>query len=241
MTPEEIRAELFKTKDEGYLKRNATQMILGTQTGTRVAADMAYDEDSLYIFTRVSDRTQVPNGADCDAITYFLDVLDTSDERPQTGCYRIGIRMDGSLMRPYYGADGKWLYGSTDDLSLRTETSQTGSYYIVETAIPWSDLGLTAAPTGQRLAFALECVDNRQGSAYTETIPDAHTDKPWTWMELRLQPKPDDTGIRGIATSSTPARETVAVPASLTGLPMTIIRERHSNGSIVTRKILNRR
>ena len=43
--------------NEGYKTRTATQILLGTQTGTRVAADMAYDLDSLYFVARVSDRT----------------------------------------------------------------------------------------------------------------------------------------------------------------------------------------
>ena len=47
------------TAGEGYKTRTATQILLGTQTGTRVTADMAYDRDSLYVVARVSDRTQV--------------------------------------------------------------------------------------------------------------------------------------------------------------------------------------
>lgn len=229
------------TNGEGYLKRNATQMILGTQTGTRVAADLAYDTDSLYFFTRVSDRTQVPNGADCDAITLYFDMQDTCDELPQQGCYKFGIRRNGTLMRPYYGADGRWSYGSPSDLKMRTATSSSSGYYIIETAIPWSDFGLQEPPVGQRLAFAIECVDNRSGTPYTESIPDAHPDKPWTWMELRLGEKPEDTAIGSVEKTFYPIERIVNLSSYYPGLPLTVIRERQPDGTIKTRKILNRK
>lgn len=227
-----------QSSGEGYMKRNATQIILGSQTGTRVAADLAYDDDSLYVFARISDRTQVPNGANCDAITLMIDALDTCDERPQSGCYRLGIRRDATLMRPFYGADGKWNYGAASDLNIRTATSSTSNYYIIEAAIPWTDLGLTAPPVGQRIGFAIECTDNRQGNAYTETIPDAHPDRPWTWMELRLGPKTEDMAIHGIYRDEGNGCDTVNLPAFYTGLPLKVVCRRQADGTLSTRKIL---
>ena len=230
-----------QTSGEGYMKRNATQMILGTQTGTRVAADLAYDDDSLYVFARISDRTPVPNGADCDAIVMLIDAADTCDEHPQAGCYRFGIRRDGSLMRPFYGSEGKWNYGNTNDLNIRAATTSAATYYIIEAAIPWADLGLSAPPVGQRMAFAIESTDNRQGNAYTETIPDAHPDRPWTWMELRLGAKSADMAIRGVERDACTEADTIALPTIYTGLALTIVRQRQADGSLTIRKMLCKR
>lgn len=46
------------------------------------------------------------------------------------------------------------------------------------------------------MAAAIEVTDNRDGTVLHETIPDVDQQRPWTWMELRLQPLPD--GIHDI-------------------------------------------
>ena len=183
------------TANEGYKTRTGTQILLGSQTGTRVAADLAYDLDSLYIVARVSDRTQVSSGANCDGLTLLLDVTDNVNASPQNGCYKVIMRMDGSVYRVQTGKSGGWSSIDKSLLPLRTATSSSSSYYIVEVAIPWSSFSLSEAPTDRRLAFALECTDNRQGTVYTESIPDANQSKPYTWMPLLLGTTPENAGI----------------------------------------------
>ena len=183
------------TANEGYKTRTGTQILLGSQTGTRVTADLAYDYDSLYVVARVSDRTQVSSGANCDGVTLLIDVSGQANATPQEGCIKAMIRMDGSIYRLFSGRNGSWYNTSKASLPLRAATSVSTSYYIVEVAIPWSGFALSEPPTGRQLAFALECTDNRNGSVYTETIPDADQSKPYTWMPLVLGEMPENAGI----------------------------------------------
>ena len=183
------------TAGEGYKTRTATQIMLGTQTGTRVTADMAYDRDSLYVVTRVSDRTQVAGGANADGVTLMIDVSGQVTSAPEEGCYKLMLRPDGTFYRLQKGGNSAWKTADKSTLPLRCVATQTSSYYIIEVAIPWSGLALSEPPTDRRLAFTLECTDNRSGTAYTETIPDANQMRPYTWMELRLGEMAEETGI----------------------------------------------
>ena len=189
------------TAGEGYMTRTATQIILGTQTGTRVTADMAYDRDSLYVVTRVSDRTQVTSGANADGVTLMLDVSGQVTSAPEEGCYKLMLRPDGTFYRLQKGGNSAWKTADKSTLPLRCVATQTSSYYIVEVAIPWSGLALSEPPTDRRLAFTLECTDNRSGTAYTETIPDASQMRPYTWMEMQLGEMTEETGIEAHSTA----------------------------------------
>ena len=183
------------TANEGYKTRTATQILLGSQTGTRVAADMAYDRDSLYVVARVSDRTQVASGANADGLTLMIDVSGQVTSAPQEGCYKLMLRPDGTFYRLQKGGNSTWKTADKSTLPLRSAATQTSSYYIIEVAIPWSGLALSEPPTDRRLAFTLECTDNRSGTAYTETIPDASQMRPYTWIEMRLGKMAEETGI----------------------------------------------
>ena len=183
------------TAKEGYKTRTATQILLGAHTGTRVTADMAYDRDSLYVVTRVSDRTQVASGANADGVTLMLDVSGQVTSAPEEGCYKLMLRPDGTFYRLQKGSNSSWKTADKSTLPLRCAATQTSSYYIIEVAIPWSSLALSNPPTDRRLAFTLECTDNRSGTVYTETIPDASQMRPYTWMEMRLGEMGEETGI----------------------------------------------
>ena len=60
------------------------------------------------------------------------------------------------------------------------------------------------------MSAALEVSDNRNGTVLTESIPDASSAKPWTWMEFRLQPLPD-------------AVRDISVERSVAGSPLSAI------------------
>lgn len=194
------------TANEGYFSRTAKQVLLGSQTGTRVAADLAYDQDSLYFVARVSDRTQVLNGANADELTLMLDLTGEVNQAPQNGCYKISLRPDGTFFRLQKGLKSAWRAADKTVLPLRTAATTASSYYILEVAMPWSGLGLTAPPLGQRLAFTLECTDNRSGVAYVESIPDAQQIRPYTWMPLYLGNMPEEVSVRPVFHPSTKGR-----------------------------------
>lgn len=174
---------------EGYLKVGS-QVMLGTQTGTRVQADFAYDQDSLYFFARVFDNTITTSGSNADAVSLLLAIDNSTDSAPQKGCYRFQMRTDGNLVL-YCGSNNSWRRVSPTNYPLHLFPNIGASFYSLEAAIPWSTLGEASPPVGRRMSAAIEVSDNRNGTVLTESIPDASSAKPWTWMEFRLQPLPD--------------------------------------------------
>lgn len=172
------------TRNEGYYHPTCTQVRLGTKTGVLTLADFAYDTDSLYFVCRVSDRTQDDtNGAQGDAVRLLIDAADVSDTKPQEGVYSHLFRLDGKIQR-WQGRDGSWK--RNDECGIRFAIGRSNSYYVLEAAIPWADLGQTEAPTSHRMGIGIEIQDRRNNAIVSEIIPDVSINAPWTWMSLWL-------------------------------------------------------
>lgn len=187
------------TASEGYLFADASQIKLGTQCGTRVLSDFAYDLDSLYFIARVYDSTPASTGTNADLVTLLLDVDGSTDTAPAASSYRFQFRTAGNYIAQY-GHNHSWRRVTDANFSLRQVVNVYHNNYILEVAIPWTALGKTQPPVGTRMAAAIEVTDNRDGKLLKEGLPDVDHQRPWTWMEMRLQPLPD--AIRDIKDNS---------------------------------------
>lgn len=192
-----------QTRNEGYYKPMATQMILGREYGTRFTGDYVYNNDSLYFTSRVSDTDQVAvTGSFGDGISLYLDTRYASATYPEAGIFRFFFRLDGT-MQVMYGEEGgrTWLRKADGDtLNVNYKVSRAGTYYIVEAAIPWKGLGFDTAPVGQMMR-ANVMLQNRSKTNSTpvyEMLPDAKRDASWSWMDFVLLENPAD-GMREVA------------------------------------------
>lgn len=182
-------------RNEGYYKPTATQMILGREHGTRFTGDFAYDNDSLYFTSRVSDTDQMPlPGSFGDGVSLYLDTKNVSATYPTEGIYRFFFRLNGT-MQVMYGEEGKRTWQRKeegDTLNVNYKVSHTATYYVVEAAIPWESLGFNVPPTGGMMR-ANVMLQNRGKSSNTplyEMLPDAKRDASWSWMDLMLLDSP---------------------------------------------------
>ena len=187
----EISVDGKQATNEGYYKRAATQIILGQQQGVRFTGDFAYDRDSLYFTTRVSDRTQNPNsGTNTDGVALLLDTDDLCSASPIVGMYRFFFRLDGGL-DVWVGTDRKrWAVDRSEAVStIRSVVKNTTTYYIIEAAIPWSYLEMNFPPIGRQMRVALELSDRRAAAStepVLELMPDCQRNASWTYMPFRL-------------------------------------------------------
>lgn len=184
------------TRNEGYYRSNATQVMLGTQEGVRFNADYAYTEDSLYLISRVYDTTFTPkHNSRSDGVQFFFDADYASDSVPVSGMHRIFLRADTTVQ--YWRGDDEqqtWVSATLEGVNMKQTTYS--SYYTVEAAIPWKSLGIK--PEGGKLMRATVMLqDNRSSNrdVHQETLPDAKVSKSYTWMDLRLVPKEETNGI----------------------------------------------
>lgn len=183
------------TAKEGYLRPKSNQVMLGGQNGVRSQADFAYDEDSLYVFAKVLDRTPYSNVTQCDGVRLLLDANGTGAENVQEGVYCLFLRLD-STVQAWRGANRTWKKNEAEGINLRVVPSRTN--YVMEAAIPWSIFGKATAPVGEPMRLAIEVQDRQASTTLTERIPDAQMNKPYTWMEFRLLPKDGTDGISSI-------------------------------------------
>ena len=191
-----------QTRGEGYFKPLATQVILGTEKGTRFTADFAYDDDSLYISARASDRTQYPirNTTYTDGISIYLDAKNLCESTISDDLYKIFMRLDSTVWF-YKGVTNTHRFVKQDDNDIRLCVQRRSTYYIMEAAVPWSELGFEKAPVNQVMRLNVELSNRTSESSSTltkEMLPDAKANSSWTWMEFRLQPNPDETGISSV-------------------------------------------
>jgi hypothetical protein len=187
------------TRNEGYFTSLATQILLGVETGTRTIADFAYDNDSLYFITRVTDKLQNDDPTSySDGVTLLLDCENESYPAPSDNCCRIFFQLAGSYVG-YKGssAQNKWIKTNIEGIKLKKTTAST--YYILEAAIPWKAIGVTSSPSGKTMRANIILQDRGQSTTdiQTESIPDAKRDAPYTWMEFYLRPN-GETGIESV-------------------------------------------
>ena len=197
-----------QTAMEGYYMPNATQLLLGHSSNkVRYTADFAYDDDSLYFTSRVSDATQHPLSTSYgDGVTLFLDCGYASEEQPVDKIHRLFFRLDGSIAT-YEGSTEKrrWLPSNLE--KVRSVVTKAKKYYIVEAAIPWASLGYAAPPVGQLMRANVMLHDNRDGgnNVVYDMMPDAQRDASWTWMDFVLLKNPTPTAIGSVGTSDNDA------------------------------------
>ena len=171
------------TEGEGYMRSNPSQIMLGTQTGTQTLADFAYDEDSLYFIARTADPTFVSRRGTTDNVRLMIDADNVSSTSPQEGMYCFSFRRD-AVCRAWHGGDGSW--NETDASMINMKVTSGEQSYTVEAAIPWSALGKSEPPVGQRMAATVEIENVGEDATTTERIPDAQRNASWTYMEFRL-------------------------------------------------------
>jgi len=188
------------TRNEGYYNPTAQQIQLGVETGTRMIADFAYDNDSLYFIARVTDKTQKAIvGSYGDGVTLELDYENESFAAPSDACRRFFLRLYGTY-DSYIGSSTLNKWTKTTIEGIRQVVGAASAYYIIEAAIPWSALGVTS-PQGKTMRANVICQNRGESTTdiATEGIVDANRDKPYTWMDLYLQPS-GETGIKHVKT-----------------------------------------
>lgn len=184
-----------RTNAEGYFSTKADQIMMGSETETYTYADLAYDNDSLYVSCRVYDRTQVSEGEHADVVSLGIETAAASFTTPQPTSFRYDISPDGTLAL-YQGTGTTWtaLEGSSAHLAMDTKTTT----YTFEIAIPWTDLGVAEVPVGNAMTFNIQVTNGDGSTQVVERIADAKPDGPYTWMPLNFHASGEEVSVRQV-------------------------------------------
>ena len=182
------------TKEDGYYDASARQVPMGNETGTFSYADFCYDSEALYMTCQVYRREPRSEEPFPDGVNFYVESKGASTDVPIASAYRFGMLPDGTLSVSKGNGSG---WTQTDLPAVQVASNISGTNYRLEVAIPWSAIGLSAAPVGQNLSVNLEILTGDGTQQIVERIPDASATKPATWMPLKLIAG-DPTGIGGI-------------------------------------------
>jgi len=155
------------------------QVPMGNETGTFSYADFSYDADTLYMTCRVFQRSS--SLGEGSGVVFYVESMGRCTDVPMSSSYRFNILSDGTLTISK-GTRRDWEQVSLPTVQAASAVAPT--YYRLELRIPWSAIGLNAAPVGGNITVNLEILAG--DGSLVERIPDASPTKPATWMPLKL-------------------------------------------------------
>ncbi|MBO7067178.1 MAG: exo-alpha-sialidase [Bacteroidaceae bacterium] len=180
---------------EGYFSSKAEQILLGSETETYTYADLAYDDDSLYVICRVYDNLLVADGEHADVVSIGIETESAPYTTPQNTSYRYDVSPNATLAL-FKGTGTSW--ERQEPSASHLAFNANSRYYTFEMAVPWSELGREKAPLGKAMTFNIQ-VTNGDGTTHVEErIADAKPDGPFTWMPLHFHANEQETSLRQI-------------------------------------------
>ena len=180
------------TSEDIYYNSLAKQIPMGNETGTYSYTDFAYDLDRLYVSFLVYRRNARSEEPFPDGVRLYIDNKNGNTDVPMQTSYRLDILPSGEFTA-YRGNSSDWV--ATTMPSVRSASTISSATYRIEISIPWSEIGLSSIPAGQKLGINLETVTGDGTQQFVERIPDSSPLKPATWVPLYLMAPPIDDAI----------------------------------------------
>jgi len=152
--------------------------FVGHKFSTNAGVRMSSDNSNLYLKAIVEDDAVY----DSDGVTFYIDVANVSSDAPVSGVYSFTINADGSITS-MKGYNGNW--EGMDFLPEELSVDETASGYEIELAISWDKLG-GIPEADERIGFSVALTDYSNSSNYTENLTMSDSNKPYTWVTIRL-------------------------------------------------------
>lgn len=182
-----------RTTSEGYFSSKAEQIMMGSETETYTYADLAYDDDSLYVICRVYDKMVVYEGEHADVVSIGIETEAAPYTTPQKTTYRYDVSPNATF-NFFKGTDVTWENKETSNSHLAFRKS--ASFYMFEMAIPWSELSREKAPVGNAMTFNIQVANGDGTSHVVECIADTKPNGPYTWMPLNFHVNEQESFLR---------------------------------------------
>ena len=191
-----------RTTSEGYFSSKGEQILMGSETETYTYADLAYDDDSLYVVCRVYDKQLVSDGEHADIVSIGIETESAPYTTPQVTSYKYEV-LPNATFGLFKGTGTSWKKQETSASHLAFKAGS--EYYTFEMSIPWPELGRVKAPIGNTMTFNIQVTNGDGTSHVVERIADTKPDGPYTWMPLHFQANEQEMTIRQVHGSESDA------------------------------------
>lgn len=163
-------------------------VFIGHHGPTQIRANVAYDEQYLYVLSSIKDGKVINDDArpeTSDGLTVYLDAGNRAYEAPDKGVFKILLTADNKCIVSE-GKGRKWT--AIENAAIRFESKITASGYVQELAIPWTLLGADPL-TNTRMGFNMQLTENSGNASlnYKENISFNKEEQPYTWSTLILK------------------------------------------------------
>lgn len=163
-------------------------VFIGHQGSAQARANVAYDEQYLYVLSSIKDGKVVNDNAhpeSSDGLTVYLDAGNKAYEAPDKGVFKILLTADNKCI-VNEGKGRKWI--EIKNTAIRFESKITASGYMQELAIPWTLLG-DKPSANNRIGFNMQLTENSGDASlnYKESISFNNEEQPYTWSTLMLK------------------------------------------------------
>lgn len=188
----------LRTPSEGYFSSIGEQILMGSETETYTYADLAYDDDSLYVVCRVYDKQLVSAGDYADVVNIELETEAASYTTPQVTSYKYEVSPNATFVL-FKGTGTSWEKQQVSSSHLAFK--QDANFYTFEIAVPWTELGKEKAPLAGAMTFNIQVTNGDGSSRVIEKIADTEPNGPYSWMPLHFQVNEEETAIREVRSS----------------------------------------
>lgn len=168
--------------------QNPLPVFVGHTTESQVKTNIFYDDDNLYILSKVKDNTIVTGSGNdnSDGITVFVDPQNKTYEKPHTGIFSFSVTANGRLVAKE-GKNGNWQALQNTE-TIKSGSRQIANGYLQELSIPWTLLG-GKPPLNSRIGLNIRLTEMKSSSqgVITEDASGCNASEPFSWLSLFLK------------------------------------------------------
>ena len=187
----EIRAEKNTVVIDGNAAEDVWSksfpIFVGHTTESNVTSNITYDDNSVYVLSKVKDG-QVVNGSNdnSDGVTIYFDALNKSYEKPHTGVFSLSLTAGGNMAFKA-GKNGNWQTIQNPE-GIKAISKPIAGGYLQEIAVPWAVIGGKPA-LNARTGINVQLTELKAANqpVMNEDASGCNAMEPFSWLSLFLQ------------------------------------------------------
>ena len=206
-----INASIGNITIDGQIKdtewNTPSSAFIGSYSNTNTTMKTSYDANNLYVLMDVNDQHLWNNSSTLwndDGIEIYLDPQNKNCNGICTGLYKLLFNIGNNTLFQQCNSQGAWDTWTPSGVNYKIKYSgtinnatDTDQGYVVEVAIPWSQIG---GKPSAAWGIHAKLHDNQDGGTVNithEELSGANANIASTWLRINLNNMPNGQGLTG--------------------------------------------